>query len=151
MRSLLSKMSFGILAVILTAGVLLISASFLMYGVATGLEALFVSQPWLGWVITGGVFFLGPALFLKGYFFKVKKIQSDFSKMRATLIRKIIDAIDSINIREWTRKHPYQSTGTAAAVGFIAASKDPSDVVDTLKEVLLPILLEHLQSDQKAA
>jgi len=149
MRPFFSNMTLGILAVILAAGILLISASFVMYGAATGLESVFVAQPWLAWVITGGVFLLGAILFLTAHFSKTKKVTSDFSKISGTLIQKILETTDGIDIKEWTRKHPYQSTGAAAAAGFIAAGKEASDITDIVKEVILPVLLEYLQSKQE--
>ncbi len=127
MRSFFSNLTLGILAVIVTAGILLISISFLMYGAAAGLGIVFVAQPWLGWVITGGVFLLGPIIFLKIHFSKTKKIPFDFSEIDVNLIGKIIDA---------TRKHPYQATGAAAAAGFFAAGKETSDITDVLKILL---------------
>ncbi len=143
MRSFFSNMRLGILAVILAAGILLISVSFLMYGAATALGTVFVAQPWLGWVITGGVFLLGPIIFFKIHFSKIKKSPSDFSDLSnksEVLIHTIIDA---------TQKYPYQSTGAAAAMGFIAAGKETSPITDILKDVLLPLLVEHLQPKQK--
>lgn len=137
MRSLLSNMTLRILAVIMTAGVLLLAISFLMYGAATGLKTVFVAQPWLGWMITGGVTLVGSVTFLKYSISKAKKPPSDFSRMSETLLQKIIATIDGVDIMEWTRNHPYQSTGAAAAAGFIAAGKETSVITDILKEVLL--------------
>lgn len=136
MRLLLSNMVLRILAVVLTAGVFFISISFLMYGAATGLETVFVAQPWLGWVITGGVFILGMILFLKIHFSKTKNPSSDFLKI-------------SNDVMEWVQKYPYQSTGAAAAAGFIVAGKETADILYILKEVVLPLLAEQ-QSKQKS-
>ena len=140
-------MSLGIVASIFAAGIFLISVSFLMYGAAVGLGTVFVAQPWLGWILIGGFFLLGSLLFFKIYFSKKKKAPSDISKMSGALIQKLIDATD---LKEWIRKHPYQSTGAAAAAGFIAAGKEKSEITDILKEVLLPLLVEYLQSEQKS-
>lgn len=129
MRHFLSKMTLGILAVVLTAGIFLISVSFLMYGAAIGLETVFVANPWLGWIIIGGVFILGPLLFFTFYFSKTK-----------------MDEAQEMAILEWVRKYPYQATGAAAAVGFIVASKEMPDITHILKGALLPFLVEHLQS-----
>lgn len=150
MRSFFSNITLGILAVILAAGILLISVSFLMYGIVSGLETVFVVRPWLAWVITGGVFLLSTLLFFKIHFSKTKKIPSNLSNIPQSFLQKIIDATQGVDIREWTRKHPYESTGAAAAAGFIVAGKDLSELTDILKEVLLPVLLESIQSKQKS-
>lgn len=144
MRTFFVNRALGILAVVLAAGILLIAVSFLMFGVATGLGTAFVSAPWLGWVITGCVFLLGPLFYLKVHFSKTKKAPSDLSKVSETL-QKIIEVAHGIDIREWTRNHPYQSTGAAAAAGFIAGGKEPSDIADILK-IVLPLVIEHLQA-----
>ncbi|MDO8528061.1 MAG: hypothetical protein Q7T03_10305 [Deltaproteobacteria bacterium] len=133
-------MSLGILAVAVAAGILLISVFFLMYGAATGLGTVFVDKPWLGWVITGGVFLSGPILFFTIHFSKPKKKPADFSKTSEALLQQILDA---------TRKHPLQSTGAAAAAGFMVGGKEPSEITHALKEALIPILVEYIQSRQK--
>ena len=62
-----------------------------------------------------------------------------------------MNVIDGVDIREWTRKYPYQSTGAAAAAGFIAARKETSDITDILKVILpvLALLVEDLQSNKR--
>jgi hypothetical protein len=150
MHAFFSKMTVGILAIVLAAGIFLISLAFLMYGAATGLETVFVKQPWLSWVVTGGCFLLGPVLFFTVRFSKGKQVPSELPALSATLMQKILDATDGIDIREWTRKHPYQSTGAAAAAGFVVAGKGTSDLTHIVREVLLPLLVVHLQSKQNS-
>jgi hypothetical protein len=46
--------------------------------------------------------------------------KSAFKKTAGQMAHKIVEKID---IKEWTQEHPFESTGTAALVGFIVAAK----------------------------
>lgn len=132
MRPFISNVTLRILAAILAAGVFFIAVSFLMYGAAIGLETVFVNKPWLGWVITGAFFLLGSTLFFKIYFSKIKKVP-----------------FNGMNITEWARKYPYQSTGVAAVAGFIIAGREMSNIMNIFRTVFLPLLIEHFQTKQE--
>jgi membrane protein implicated in regulation of membrane protease activity len=148
-RNFFSNISLGILAVILAAGVLLMSIFFLMYGAAIGLATVFVAQPWLGWVLTGIAFLISAIVYLKIHFSKQHKALLESPKQSGTMIQKIIDSMEGIDVKEWTRQHPYQSTGAAAALGFMAAGKETADTQELLNKVILPVLIEYLQVRQK--
>lgn len=142
MKKLSSNITLEIMVVVLTTMIFLLSVFFLMFGIAKGLESLFVDRAWISWLITGGSFILATLLFLKLYVSSPKQSQTKSFLPDEKLIQEIIDTLD---IKSWAKKYPYQTTGAAALAGFIIAGKDVSEFSDTLKKILLPLLLEYLK------
>jgi len=50
---------------------------------------------------------------------KAKTAKSDLLKTAGSLLHSVFGRLD---VRGWTREHPFQSTGAAAGVGFIVAN-----------------------------
>lgn len=113
------------------AGILLMASFFLMYGAATGLEAVFEGNHGLGWIATGGLFLLVSLLFFKIHFSKSEKMQPEVLKMNNIDFVKI-----GSWVKEWAQKHPLQSTGAAAVTGFVLAGNEKHMLAALLKELL---------------
>lgn len=136
MQSLFSQLTRKLLATLVVAGVFLLAVFFLMYGTAMSVSRLFVTQPWLGWIITGGVFFLAAVLFCNINFAK---------KPPPSLLQQIAHHVNSMNFSAWMQQHPYQATSAAAAAGFIAAGQEPADITEFFRAVIVPLLVTQLQ------
>ena len=89
----------------------LIAISFVMIGIKGGLTKVLGGQEWLSYILTGTIFFLA-------LFFISRAGLSKKSKASSKL--KVEQCEFQLNL--WAQKHPFQSTGTAAAVGFFVGS-----------------------------
>lgn len=94
---------------------------------------------------------------------KAKAAKSDLFKTAGSLLHSVFGKLD---VRGWTREHPFQSTGAAAGVGFIVANAvggrakakpqaegkpEKSHEPFGLSAVLFPILYEAAADIAKSA
>ena len=105
--------------ILLGAAIMLIAVLFFMFGAAKGLGVVLGVDIWIGFLMTGTVFFLSTLLlFIFIIFMGRKKIlkkrieQKEAAEMLACRISEITD------VRSWVQEHPLCSTGAAAAAGF---------------------------------
>lgn len=89
----------------------LVAISFVMVGIKGGLTKVLGGNEWLSFILTGTVFFL--ALFFIS--------RASLSKKRKTSPKLKVEECE-LQLSLWTQKHPFQSTGTAAAVGFVVGN-----------------------------
>ncbi|GEM_PF-2788509 len=143
MRPLFPQMTQKILAAGAAAGIFLMAIFFLMYGAAVGLGTVFV-QPWIGWVIVGGVVLVSALIFFAIPCQKRPKAPRG-------LLQQILARVDGPALRAWTQRHPYHATGAAAAAGFVATGTDVAELTELLKTALVPLLVEYFQAQSKSA
>lgn len=114
--------------IFVSAMVVLIAVSFLMFGAAKGLSRALAVDLWLGLLITGGCFLLPTLLILTLISLRAKKEsrekKAEQKKAAETLSRTISEIVD---IRGWVQEYPLYSTGAAAAAGFTLSGVITSD------------------------
>lgn len=89
----------------------LIALSFVMIGIKGGLTKVLGGQEWLSYILTGITFLLALLIVSRASLAKKRKASPKLKVEQCEL-----------QLSLWTQKHPFQSTGTAAAVGFIVGS-----------------------------
>jgi len=140
---------------------LLIAVSFLMYGIAMVVGGALGGELWLGFVITGGSVVLVKLFYSKllslrtreesvenktNHYDKELMATAAFLETSRNLRQSLSEMVD---VKKWTRKHPFYSMGVSAATGFIIAGSLTSLVTvaeDVLKEAVAPLVKEHLAS-----
>lgn len=158
----------------------LIAVAWLMCGIAIGVGTYLDGKIWLGFILTGGAVALFHFTYSKMLIIRNRNkqrrqyamlneqatiAQDSFFKTSRGLKKEIADAM---NVAALTRKHPFYSTGTAAAAGFIIgggvtaqknvgaparqAAMEKSAIVtmlvsiveDVVKEAIAPLVHEHI-------
>lgn len=109
---------------------LIVAVAFLMYGSAMGLANVLGGRLWLGFSITGLAVIILKLIQAKRVIYQSKKNSERKHHQRTIAKSSFIQAgnnfkkemSQAIDVKEWTRKYPFYSTGIAAATGFVLAS-----------------------------
>lgn len=118
-RALLGVANWA-LAVLLASGLCLTAIVFLFYGVAEGLGQ-WLQRPWLGYLVTGASLLLLLAITVMVVARQRRSESKRLRKEADQATENFKEAMKTLAPLEWTREHPWTSTGAAAAAGFVVA------------------------------